>query len=284
LEINEPGVIDLGAFTSPDNYEDAVFKAHLSDKVDSLLIGFACVGNCDTDMFADAIKKGISKAEKQTGQKKPVLLCLMGAVGTISLVDENINDHRKFPSFRFPELAVNALGRIVRYVDFKKRPLGDLIWYNKVDASKARQLVQKTLSEKISVDQVVSLDKKTTTELLKCFGIKTTSDKHSHLDIVNVKIKPDPLFGPLLEIKVPDFDTILRITPITDRDLEETLQQIRCNKESGLSQTLGKFSQMIEEIPWLWELDAKVVLDNKPLLISDVSIKIKTGRIERPNY
>jgi hypothetical protein len=41
---------------------------------------------------------------------------------------------------------------------------------------------------------------------------------------------------------------------------------------------------MIEEIPWLWELDAKVVLDNKPLLISDVSIKIKTGRIERPNY
>ncbi len=284
LEINEPGVIDLGAFTSPDKYEEAVLQAHLSEKIDSLLIGFACVGNCDTDAFADAIRKGISKAEKQTGLKKPVLLCLMGAAGTISLVDEINNGHRKFPSFRFPELAVNALGRIVRYVEFKKRPLGNLVWYDKVDAANARQLIQKILSENNLADQVINLDKKSTVELLKYFGIKTTSSQHSQLDIVNVKIKPDRLFGPLLEIKVPDYDTILRITPITDRDLEETLQQIRCSKEGGLSQTLGKFSQMIEEIPWLWELDAKVVLDKKPLIISDVAIKIKAGKIERPNY
>ena len=284
LEITGPGVIDLGAFTSPNKYEEAVLKAHLSDKVDSLLVGFACVGNCDTKMFADAIKRGISKAEQKTGQKKPVLLCLMGAVGTVSLIDENNNGHRKFPSFRFPELAVNALGRIVRYVDFKKQPLGNLIWYDKVDAAKARQLIQKILLEKTSTDQVISLDKKSVVELLECFRIKTTSDQHSHLDIVNVKIKPDPLFGPLLEIKVPDYDTILRITPITDRDLEETLQQIRCNKEGGLSQTLGKFSQMVEEIPWLWELNAKVVLEKKPLIISDIKIKIKTGDIVRPTY
>ena len=284
LEITGPGVIDLGAFTSPNKYEEAVLKAHLSDKVDSLLVGFACVGNCDTKMFADAIKRGVSKAEKKTGQEKPVLLCLMGAAGTVSLIDENNNGHRKFPSFRFPELAVNALGRIVRYVDFKKQPLGNLIWYDKVDAAKARQLIQKILLEKTSTDQVISLDKKSVLELLKCFRIKTTSDQHSHLDIVNVKIKPDPLFGPLLEIKVPDHDTILRITPITDRDLEETLQQIRCNKDGGLSQTLGKFSQMVEEIPWLWELNAKVVLEKKPLIISDIEIKIKTGGNVRPTY
>jgi acetate---CoA ligase (ADP-forming) len=284
LEINEPGVIDLGAFTSPDKYEEAVLKAHLSKKVDSLLVGFACVGNCDTNMFADAIKEGISKAEKKTGQKKPVLLCLMGAAGTISLIDENNSNHRKFPSFRFPELAVNALGRIVQYVDFKKQPLGNLVWYNKVDAAKARQLVQQILSGETSEDKVMALDKNSSIEFLKYFGIKTTSEQHSHLDIVKVKIKPDPLFGPLLEIKVSDYNTILRITPITDRDLEETLQQIRCSKEGGLSQTIGKLSQMIEEIPWLWELDANVVLEKKPLVISDVIIKIKTGKVERPNY
>jgi acetate---CoA ligase (ADP-forming) len=284
LEITGPGVIDLGAFTSPDKYEEAVLKAHLSKKVDSLLVGFACVGNCDTNMFADAIKKGVSKAEKKTGQKKPVLLCLMGVTGTISLIDENNNGHRKLPSFRFPELAVNALGRIVRYVDFKKQPLGNLVWHDKVDAAKARQLIHQILSEETSEDKVLVLDKNSAIEFLKYFGIKTTDELHSHLDIVKVKIKPDPLFGPLLEIKVSDYDTILRITPITDRDLEETLQQIRCSKEGGLSQTIGKFSQMIEEVPWLWELDAKVVLEKKPLLISDVIIKIKTGKIERPNY
>ena len=284
LEINAPGVIDLGAFTSPDKYEEAVLKAHLSDKVDSILVGFACVGNCDTNMFADAIKKGISKAEIQTDQKKPVLLCLMGAAGTISLIDENNNDHRKFPSFRFPELAVNALGRIVRYVDFKKQPLGNLVWYDKVDAAKARQLIHQILSKENLKDKVIVLDKNPAVEFLKYFGIKTTTELHSHLDVVKVRIKPDPLFGPLLEIKVSDYDTILRITPITDRDLEETLQQIHCSKEGGLSQTIGKLSQMIEEIPWLWELDANVVLEKKPIVISDVIIKIKTGKVERPNY
>ena len=196
----------------------------------------------------------------------------------------NNNNHRKIPSFRFPELAVNALGRIVRYVDFKKQPLGNLVWYDKVDAAKARQLIHQILSEESSTDKVIALDKNSTVEFLKYFGIKTTADLHSHLDIVKVKIKPDPLFGPLLEIKVSDHDTILRITPITDRDLEETLQQIRCSKESGLSQTIGKLSQMIEEIPWLWELNANVVLEKKPLVISDVIIKIKTGKIERPIY
>jgi acetate---CoA ligase (ADP-forming) len=284
LEITGPGIIDLGAFTSPDKYEEAVLQAHLSDKVDSLLVGFACVGNCDTNMFADAIKRGISKAEKKTGQKKPVLLCLMGVTGTISLIDENNNGHRKLPSFRFPELAVNALGRIVRYVDFKKQPLGNLVWYDKVDAAKARQLVHQILSGETSEEKVMALDKNSSIEFLKYFGIKTTNEQHSHLDIVKVKIKPDPLFGPLLEIKVSDYNTILRITPITDRDLEETLQQIRCSKEGGLSLTVGKLSQMIEEIPWLWELDANVVLDKKPLVISDVIIKIKTGKVERPNY
>ncbi len=284
LKIDGPGVIDLGAFTSPDKYEEAAFKAHLSENVDSILIGFACVGNCDAETFAQAIRNGISKAENQSGNEKPVLLCLMGAAGTISLVDENNNTNRKFPSFRFPELAVNALGRIVHYVDFKKQPLGNHAWYEDVDAGEARKVIQKILSKSKLQDQFIDLDKDSSKELLKHFNIETTDDKHSHLDIVNLKVKPDPLFGPLLEVKVSGFDTILHITPITDRDLEETLQQIHCDKNSGLGQTLGKLSQMIEEIPWLWELNAKVVLDNKPLLISDVFIRIKSGGVERPVY
>lgn len=284
LDIKGPGVMDLGAFTSPDKYEEAAYQAHISEDVDSIFIGFACVGNCDTDTFASAIRNGISRAEKQTGREKPVLLCLMGAAGTISLVDENNNSDRKFPSFRFPELAVNALGRIVRYVDFKKHPLGNMKWYDDVDAGAARKFVQDLLSRERSAGAFFKLDRNDAGTLLKFFAIETTEDEHSHLDIVSLKIKPDPLFGPLLELRVSGYDTILHITPITDRDLEETLHQIHSDTEGGLSQVMGKLSQMIEELPWLWELDAKVVLDNRSLVISDISIVMKSGGTERPDY
>ncbi len=284
LSIEGPGVTDLGAFTSPEKYEETVTRAHLSEDVDTVLIGFACVGNCDTETFAEAIRRGISRAEKQSGKEKPVLLCLMGAAGTISLVDESNQGNRKFPSFRFPELAVNALGRIVHYVEFKKQPLGNLVWYEDVDAGKARRLVQKILSKQLPDIPVADMKKEAAQELLKCFGIETEDRNNLSADVIKVNIKPDPLFGPLLEIEEPGCETILRITPLTDRDIEETLHQIHCDKKNGLSQVLGRLSQMIEELPWLWKLDAGVVPGDKPLLISDVSVKIKSGGAVRPSY
>ena len=87
LVIEEPGVIDLGAFTLPENYETAVKNSLIHDNVDSLLVGFACVGDCNVEDFAAAIRKGVSAAEEITEIEKPVLLCLMGATGIISLVD-----------------------------------------------------------------------------------------------------------------------------------------------------------------------------------------------------
>jgi acyl-CoA synthetase (NDP forming)/RimJ/RimL family protein N-acetyltransferase len=115
LEISGPGVIDLGAFTSPDKYEDAVKTSLLSEEVDALLVGFACVGKCSTKPIEAAIRRGVRFAEEKTGFQKPVLLCIMGAEGTISIEDESGNENGliQFPAFRFPESAVSALGRIM---------------------------------------------------------------------------------------------------------------------------------------------------------------------------
>ena len=285
LIIEGPGVVDLGAFTSPDSYKTAVENSLLNENVDSLLVGFACVGDCSIEPVAEAIRSGVSSAEEKTNIEKPVLLCLMGATGTISLVDntKDKNNKRKFPTFRFPELAVNALGRIVRYVDFRKQPLGKLVWYEDIKADDARRLIHSLLLES-SQQQIIELNKNASEELLKHFGIQTIDIKPPNTNVYKIKVRPDPLFGPLLEIKVQNSQHILRITPLTDRDLDEIMRELHLDKENGIGQVLGRLSQMIEEIPWLWNLEVQAIKDSIPLLIPDIFIMIKSGGVERPSY
>ena len=286
LSIEGPGIMDLGAFTSPENYEKAVAKALSDNNVDTLLVGFACVGDCDTEPVSDAIRKGVNKAVAKTGVEKPVLLCLMGAIGAISLIDETGNDSgKKFPAFRFPESAVNALGRIVKYVEFRKKPPGKLLWYKDVKAEKARELVAGLLAKSsFGDDKVIKLNKKSASNLLAHFGIFKSNGVTKNSPRIKIKVKPDQLFGPLMEIILENTQSIFRITPLTERDLEEIKKQLGSAKSKGVLEILGRVSQMIEELPWLWEVGLEVTTLAKPFLISDPVIKIKTGKIERQTY
>ena len=276
----------MGAFTSAESYEEKVKDALLDENVDALLIGFACVGDCSIEPVAAAIRNGVTAAEEKNNIEKPVLLCLMGVTGTISLEDNsgNKNSKRNFPTFRFPELAVNALGRIVRYVDFRKQPLGKLVWYEDIKADEARGLIHSVLSKESPSQQIIELGENTSEELLKYFGIQTIDIKPVSSNVFKIKIKPDPLFGPLIEIKLQNSQSILRITPLTDRDLDEILKEMHLDKENGVGQVLGRLSQMIEEIPWLWNLEIQAIIDSIPLITTEIFISIKSGGVERPSY
>jgi acyl-CoA synthetase (NDP forming)/RimJ/RimL family protein N-acetyltransferase len=286
LDVSGPGVIDLGAFTSPDKYEDAVKEALINDKVDALLIGFACVGKCSTKPVEDAIRNGVNFAEEKTGIQKTVLLCLMGAEGTISLEDDlgDENNFRKFPAFRFPESAVNALGRIVKYVEYRKQPTGKLVWFKDVKAGDARTLVQNELAAVTSPHTITKLNIVKSIELLSYFGIGSTSIQPWDSQVFTVKVKPDPLFGPLIEIKISESKSVVRITPLTDYDLDETLEEMNLEEKKGIGEVLGRLSQMIEELPWLWEFEAKCAGINSPMVVRDILITIKSGGAIRPSY
>ncbi len=286
LSIDENGVYDLGAFTNAENYHEAVKSALLKENVDALLVGFACVGDCDVKLVASEIKKGIKEAEEITKIEKPVLLSLMGASGTISLVDEGIVDHNKrsFPAFRFPESAVNALGRIVRYVEFKKQPLGKLVWYNDVSADKARTVIQNVLSKVSEYHKIITINNDDANSILNLFGIKITDIESQLTKNLTIKVRPDTLFGPVIEINVPNNGTIVRITPLTDRDLEKVLKNVPNEINNGIAEILGRISQLIEEIPWLWELEIKIVTIGLPILVSCNKMTIKSGGAERPSY
>lgn len=286
LELSGPGVIDLGAFTSPDKYEISVKTALLSDDVDALLIGFACVGKCSTKPVEAAIRRGVKYAEEKTGIMKTVLLCIMGAEGTISIEDESGNGDNliSFPAFRFPESAVSALGRVVKYVEYRKKPSGKLVWFKDAKAGDARALLQKELDKITESHLVFNLEKNTSIDLLKYFGIEYAATQPWGSQVIGIRIKPDPLFGPLIEINTSDTKSILRLTPLTDIDLEETLEEMKLQEKKGIGEVMGRLSQMIEEIPWLWEFETKIAGTDSPLVVGEILFKIKSGGAERPSY
>lgn len=286
LQIEGPGIMNLGAFTSPAMYEETMTKALLDENVDSVLVGFACVGNCSADEIAQSISRSVIAVKEKNGIEKPVLLCLMGALGAISLFDESNSGSggRKLPSFRFPELAVNALSRIVRYVEFHKQPLGRLVCYDDVRASEARQYVQKIISKSKTQSAVIGLDELSSKELIGYFGISAENNPEQTMQKFEIGIRPDPLFGPIIEIRLTDSLSILRITPLTDRDIDDTVQEMKLQKGGPFYHLLGRLSQMIEDVPWLWSLKAGVNYSGDSISLQNLSIVIKPAGVERPAY
>ena len=285
LKIENDNLINLGAFTLPVNYERVVKEKLLNEKVNALLIGFASVGNCNTNSVAEAIRKGVNSAEKESGLKKPVLLCLMGEVGSVSLVAENENnDNRMFPAFRFPESAARALSKITKYVEFIKYPPGIIAWDKNIDSENARKIIQDVLNENPGNKNILEVDKKYVEQILNIFGFNFTEKYNDDDRQMLINIRPDKLFGPLIEIHLPDKSKFVRITPLTNRDIEETVVEVSENKRESLKLILSKISQMIEELPWLWELELNVEFGTMQINKNEFAMTIKPGGAARPVY
>ncbi len=282
LDIAGPGLVNLGAFTSPENYEKTVFEALINDNVDALLIGYACVGNCTTQPFAKAIRNGVKKAEETTKVQKPVLLCLMGEVGSVSLIEED-DEKRMFPAFRFPEAAPKALGKIVKYVNFKNVPHGEMVWFEDIKAEESRKLVLQIIESNSGKDEIIQVKPSDAVKILKNFNLDIALTVKDVAERAEVKVKTDSLFGPLIECR-KNSKSVLRITPLTDRDINEIIKDLNINNSNKMKEILGKISQLIEEIPWLWSLKITVFCKGQIAISPEVKMELKTSGIKRPSY
>jgi hypothetical protein len=285
LELSSEGLVNLGAFTSRDHYRDAVRESLIQDDVDALLVGYACVGDCTETPVALSILRGAEEARQITGMVKPVLLCLMGRTGAMVLEDEGI-PMRVFPAFRFPEAAARALGKIVGYAEFRKRKAGKLQWYDDIDADSARKWIQSILEDGSSLQKgdLLSLDEVQSGQLLGFFKLTTHDHSIETGNRIKVSIKPDPLFGPLIWIEKDSGETILRITPLTQSDIEETTLLLNCTGKVVLGNFIGRISQMIEELPWLWQLECELWIDEEGHNLIRQDIILKLGGFDRPSY
>jgi acyl-CoA synthetase (NDP forming)/RimJ/RimL family protein N-acetyltransferase len=262
LVIAGPGVVDLGPLATVGAYEEAVARAAAHPEVDALIAIFACVGDCDPQLMGRAIRRGVLKGERQSGVSKPALLCLMGAAGTVEVgvarEDEGDAARRVFPSYRFPESAARALARAAQYAAFRRRPAGKLVWYEDVDAAAARQAV--AASRDSALGATLWLEGEAAAGILRAFGIRAGApeDPAPEGDEAIVEMVPDRSFGPLVRVRRGAEIAAVRITPLTDRDVDEILAAAKISPGLGVEELFGRISQMIEEIPWLCGIDAPI--------------------------
>ncbi|MBE3598610.1 MAG: hypothetical protein IMX02_07350 [Limnochordaceae bacterium] len=254
-------------------------------EVDALIAIFACVASCDPGAVTRAIRRAAVRAERATGVGKPLALCLMGETGAVRVA----GSERPFPSYRFPEAAAMALARAAEYAAYRRRPPGRLVFFDDVDAIRARAAVEEWLHGRDGVE----LAAPEAEQLLAWFGLKV---REGHLErlpasgCVAVRIRPHPQFGPILELErrraAPSSDgreseagRAVRITPLTDRDAEELAAWCDGVSEAGgdgVAAALLRLSQMVEEIPWSFQLEAALVPDaTGPVRLTGVRIMVQ---------
>jgi len=256
LEVAASGGIDLGPMATADAYEKTVHEVMAREDVDALIAIFACVGDCDPEPVGRAIRRGAIRAERETKTSKPVLLCLMGASGAVELATPRSSavarGRRVFPSYRFPEAAALALSRVVQYAEYRRRPLGRVTWYEDADAATARREVTELLAEADPGSDIVSVEGEAALGLLALFGIRNAPPPEEvDLPSIRIEVESNPHFGPLVKLTRSGRDPVVRITPLTDNDVEEMVQSIGLTPGCGVGEVLGRISIMIEELPWL---------------------------------
>ena len=279
LVLGGPGIVNLGAFTTPDRYQEAVTAALQHPDVDAVLVAFACVGECQPEKVTAAIGNAAHRVEIAGGIEKPVLVCIMGAQGTVSAVSGG--NRRVFPAYRFPESAPCALARVVRYAEFRRRPPDQVVWYEGVDAAAARREVQAAVAD-AGDDEPVTLAPEVTARVLAAFGIGLEEGDGTALAI---RVRPDPLFGPLLEVALPGGPAVERITPLTANDVEEVLKAVGTPRQGRLGETIGRVSQLIEELPWVWSLHGSVTATTSAALAPTTMLtvrRVSSGETSRP--
>jgi acyl-CoA synthetase (NDP forming) len=286
LELAGPGIADLGPLATPEAYEEAVRASLEHDDVDAVFVSFACVGDCTPDPVGRAVRRAALRAQRATGVAKPVLLCLMGRVGAIRPrpATQQGEEREAFPAYRFPEEAAHALGRVVRYTRYRQRKPGVLVWYDDVDSSAARQRVQSLLAE-VEDASSVTVPGETAAVLAADFGLACTDTHPGDGQPLRLSVRTDAHFGPLIELRRGEGLLAVRLTPLSDRDVAETVAAVGLPERWDSDELLGRVSQMIEELPWLHAMHATVVVgeaEGSVGLASDLSIELRpSGAIER---
>jgi hypothetical protein len=279
MRIAGPGVVDLHAMATPEHYEQACREALEHPEVDALIASFACLGDCDPALVARAIRRAAVRAEQTTGIAKPTLLSLMGVSGAVPVGSptrgESTGTHRIFPSYRFPESAALALSKVVQYAHFRRQPPGRFLGYADINAGEARRRVEQHV-EKLPDSAHSIFSPAQARELVGFFGVPVTTlpePAERKGPRVTLNLTADPDFGPIWRFHRQGVGSILRITPLTDLDIADVLERMHLLPTSGLGETLGRLTQLVEELPWLCTLEAQVAVHGETGALSPLPLQ-----------
>jgi acetate---CoA ligase (ADP-forming) len=331
--------VDMIASAGAEGYERTVHALACSGEVDVVFVIFIPAGITEVEDVAGALVR----ARQQVGDAVPIVSVFMSARGMPhGLAEAHI------PSFAFPEDAARAMGRVVRYADWRRKPLGQVVRPAGIDADAARAIVERALAG--AEGGSAWLEQADAEDVLRAYGVRLarsvivaspaeaaaaaddlggmvavkvaapihktevggivlgleTPDEvaeavtqleqrlrdagltehvgaylvqemiHDGIEMV-VGVSHDRLFGPIVATGLGGTlvelirDVSVRITPLTDRDVDEMLASLRMKPlldgyrgsepadVPALKDLLHRIAALVEDVPEVAELDLNPV-------------------------
>jgi len=156
--------LDLTGRATEEQYE-GILKLLATDKGnDAVIVIFAPPVIVSYKGMEDAIRR---VAPVFLRHRKPLLACLMGQRGFTAKLDFK---DKLVPSYSFPEDAVLALARAVKYGEWLRKPKGTIPKIRGIKRERARKLIERAMTR--STDRPLWLSPKEITNLLSCYGIR----------------------------------------------------------------------------------------------------------------
>ena len=168
--------VDLGPYADADAMRDALSSALSSGTLDSLLaVVVPPPHGRDRERLAAGIGAALRDAAAGT---VPVLASFLGAEGVpepLAVIGDDGSPARgSVPSYASPESAALALGRVVRYAEWRARPEGEVPDLPGIDATAAREAVAGLPADGDW------LDERQTADLLRHVGIDIWPARRVH--------------------------------------------------------------------------------------------------------
>ncbi len=156
--------LDLTGSANEEQYE-GVLKLLATDKGnDAVIIIFAPPVIVSSKGMEDAIRR---VAPVFLRHRKPLLACLMGQRGFTAKLDFK---DKLVPSYSFPEEAVLALAKAVKYGEWLRKQKGTIPKIRGIKRERARKIIETVMTR--SAERPLWLSPKEITNLLGCYGIR----------------------------------------------------------------------------------------------------------------
>lgn len=161
IHINNP--VDLTAGVSPEEFEKTLRILAEDPGYDAILTIYIPPAGLDISEIEKAIERAAGVVRENA---KPLLCCFLGMTG----LKGKVMDGHFVPYYLFPENAAMALTNAVKYNELKTRHVGVVPVLDKIDKTKAYQLVSEIM--KSSPERPVWVGNREMNDLFRYYGIR----------------------------------------------------------------------------------------------------------------
>ncbi|MGW9310303.1 bifunctional acetate--CoA ligase family protein/GNAT family N-acetyltransferase [Saccharomonospora azurea] len=169
--------VDVGSQAPPEEFAAAVGSALASPDVDALVVVFVPPVATPGTAYARALRETVLATP--TTPEKPIVSTFLAAEGVPDELAVTAEDGTvvfgSIPSYPSPERAVNALARVVRYAEWRRRPQGTVVRPEGLEVQRAEALVRELVADRSAEDGSVVVPVDDMVQLLGCYGIDVVS-------------------------------------------------------------------------------------------------------------